>query len=214
LDTTGLSSVGLGITGLSAKDIITLIVAFAAFIISSLTYYYNVIKKADIKIVVGDLLMLNYFDEGKVNIGLNLTCFNEGARPGALVKLTGKILSLDNNKSSELYWQCFIQSMNAGERGKNFKPWVDFAGWPETIVAPGHSAVVRGIGFKTNDRFDLVKGDYKLLISGLEGSDLRELPEAECEFKIASHEEQFLRHMCVANSEGITEHMLFLFNRK
>lgn len=195
---------------METKDVATLLVSLLALGVSGGTWYFNVLKKAALKVVAGDEVSLHYLHDGKLLFTSNFAVFNEGARAGALLRLSGTISSSSEARTSDFRWRSFTESKNIGNPGEAVQRVTNFKKWAQTIAISGHSAVVEGIACVTENPFELTKGDYVVEFTGMVGPKRRELPQGRYAFHVTSEGAQFLIERGTANSEGVVSAMLRL----
>jgi hypothetical protein len=189
-------------------SIIGLVTSLLAFAVSAAAFYFNLLRKADLEIVVGDSISFSADQEGYLQLVAEFTLINKGALPGALVRLQGSISTKDGSRVAGLRWDAFIDSKDIGKPGETFKPYQVYAGSAEAISLPGRSTVSEGISLLTEDSFDLVEGDYVIDFVGLEGPKRRALPKVQYSIHLSSQQVQYLREKCTANAEGVFEDSL------
>jgi hypothetical protein len=68
-------------------DLITVVLALAAFGLSVINFYLTQVKRAHIQIIAGDYLNIGHFEEGHLNITLPLIFINHGGRIGIVTRI-------------------------------------------------------------------------------------------------------------------------------
>lgn len=135
---------------MNSTTILPLLITLAALVVSTLTFYFNFFRKADLELFPGEL-MLTYEPNYSLRLHSNFTLFNSGALPGALIYLEGTISSASGDNEAGFRWLNFTQSLSISEPGEEVKPWLTFSGWVEPVTIPGRSATVKGILLYTTE---------------------------------------------------------------
>jgi hypothetical protein len=191
-------------------SIFSLVTSFLAFAVSAAAFYFNLLKKADLELIVGDSINLSTDQDGFLQLVAQFTLINNGALPGALVKLMGNISNKDRSRTTTFSWDTFIEMKDIGKPGETFKPYQVYAGVADTISLPGRATVTKAITLLAEDSFDLVEGDYVIEFVGLEGPKRRALPKVDYPIHVTSEDVRYLREKGTANSEGVFEDTLRL----
>lgn len=168
------------------SDVLPLLVSLAAFSVSAYTFYHGVVKPAGLGIDLGKWMSLYYTHDYKLRFTCTFNVFNIGARTGALVGLQSTINSQSEARSSTAGWRSFTYDEDIGKPGETFNPAIRFKRWADTVVVPGHSAVVESISFETEDSFRLREGHYDVVFTGVAGLKRRELRRVRKSFYIPS----------------------------
>lgn len=188
----------------------SLIISILAFAVSAVTFYVNLLKRADLDLVVGDSMGFAREHDGVLLLMTKFTVINKGALPGALVRMLGSISTKDGSRKTNLLWNYFIEHKDVGKEGETFIPWHTYAGPADVISLPGRATVTKGIQLITEDSFDLTEGDYVIEFVGLEGPKRRESRRVSLPVHVSSEAAQYLREECTADPEGDFDNSLRL----
>lgn len=134
----------------------------AALVISSLTLYLTCLRAPRLRPVLGDLLLLHYTPDGHLQLAPELTIFNTGARPGAVVKVTGKISHIGGDSEALLHWVSFQELTPGARPGERNLPYTTFAGHPHTLVIGQSEATSKRVGMICERQLRLLPGSYRL----------------------------------------------------
>jgi hypothetical protein len=207
---------------MTLNDMFTLFIAGLALLLSLATFVFTIVTGPRLNVLIGDVIMLHYSARFNLFVHSNFTFFNEGAQPGALVELSGTILTADKRRSEDLRWIGFEKNEYIEEPGKAYRLFTKPLVMPQTIIVSGRAAggggaETMGICLVTLKPFELpVKADkdevesYRLKLRGLIGPKLRRWCTTEVILQISSDYAQFLRDECMASESGPYEHSLIL----
>lgn len=87
------------------KDKLTLIFSVAGAVISLVTLYLTVLRPAEIKVFLGDFLIVRFTWDDYVFIAPEVGLYNAGAKVGTVSKISGSLVSLDADRSVVLNWK-------------------------------------------------------------------------------------------------------------
>jgi hypothetical protein len=176
--------------GLEGKDQLFLAIASLALavsvvsaFISGRTLHYNVLKRPQLRMIIGDRLGLMY--ETKPDLKGDIRCpptslymdiviLNDGAKHGALLGLSGTISRkgdtsgrMSGQTSTGFVWHMFVEAKNLAAPSEPFRPMQEFAGWTTSLAIPGHGSVTKAIRFRTEGQsIELTEGEYDVKLSG------------------------------------------------
>ncbi len=145
--------------------LISLIVSALAFVTSLLTYVYTVALGPRLEILFGENIWLHYTEDYKLCIMSYFVFFNGGARPGAIVNLSGTLYPFPAGVETNIRWSLF---------GKDIDIQPDQWGYAFTPESSPHSLIVDGRGnggitmrsieLQSDDTYQLQPGTYRLTI--------------------------------------------------
>lgn len=148
---------------MNKKDVLTVIISFLAFIVAATTFYFNLLKRPKLSLMIGETIGLFYDPDYRLYFDMDIVIHNDGARHGVLVKLTGTISQkgsgesgLDKLATHKFKWYKFVEAKDVAEKGEPFTPRKVFAGWVMPVDVAGHEAIVRQITFRTEDECTLL----------------------------------------------------------
>ena len=138
------------------------VLSAAALLISCLTMYLTCLRAPRFRPFLGDLLLLHYTPDGHLQLIPELTIFNTGARPGAVVKITGKISHIGGDSEAMLHWSSFEQLTPGARPGERNLPYTRFAAHPHTLVIARSEAASKRVGMICERQLRLLPGSYRL----------------------------------------------------
>jgi hypothetical protein len=139
-----------------------IVLSGAALLVSCLTLYLTCLRAPRLRPFLGDLLLLHYTPDGHLMLAPELTIFNTGARPGAVVKITGKISHVGGDSEAMLHWASF-EKLSPGTRcGERNLPYTRFASHPHTLVVGRSEAASKRVGMICERQLRLLPGSYRL----------------------------------------------------
>ena len=141
-----------------------LVLSGTALLISSLTLYLTCLRAPRLRPMLGDLLLLHYTPDGHLQVAPELTIFNTGARPGAVVKVTGKISHVGGDTEALLHWISFQELTPGARPGERNLPYTTFAGHPQTLVIGRSEAASKRVAMICERQLRLLPGSYRLEI--------------------------------------------------
>ena len=139
-----------------------IVLSGGALLVSLLTLYLTCLRTARLRPFLGDLLLMHYTPDGHLHLAPELTIFNSGARPGAVVRVTGKISHIGGDSEATLHWSCFQELTPGARPGERNLPYTTFVGHPHTLVVGRGEATSKRVGLICESRLRLLPGSYRL----------------------------------------------------
>jgi hypothetical protein len=173
---------------LGGKDVAPVVVSVFAFILSIVsaivslaTFYFGVYKRPHLNLLTGSNSLLGYRSGHKVAFDLDLVIFNEGARAGSIVELSGTISregddGHESSQSAAFEWDLFMVNTNIARPGKPSRPSLYTEGRVVPLHVPPHAAIARQIRFCTKVPLRLRDGGYRVELVGAAHPRRRKAP--------------------------------------
>jgi hypothetical protein len=179
------------VTALSRSGGWPLFLSGAAFLFSLLTLYLTCLRAPSLQPFLGDLLLMHYTPDGHLQLSPELTIFNNGARVGALVKITGKISHVGGDSESRLHWTSIQEMTNGARPGERNLPYTNFTAHPQAVVVARSEAVSKRVGLISERKLRLLPGTHKLEITLHTGPKGRSRVTVKRTLEISREEERW-----------------------
>jgi hypothetical protein len=194
-----------------AKDVITLLIAVAAFLTASTNVWVAYIRPRRLKCDLADTLRIFYSSRPQhiLRFLVDVFAINTGAKPGVISRMAIEI-SGSNNKSTVLRWREIMKNEDIADAGEPRKVWTRFVGFASAVLVPKYDAKLVEAVFLADENFDLVEGvTYRFrLLYWLAGKE-KCFRGGERQLAITPSIFKFLETRATANQIGITERLLF-----
>ena len=168
-----------------------LVLSGAAFFVSLATLYLTCLRAPRLQPFLGDLLLVHYTPDGHLHLCPEITIFNSGARPGALIKITGKISQVGGDTQSKLHWISFEDLTYAARPGERNLPFSTFTAHPQSLVVGKSEAVSKRIGLLSERKLRLLPGTHRLEITLHSGPRGRSRVKLKRTLEISREEERW-----------------------
>ncbi len=163
----------------------------AALVVSVLTLYLTCLRAPRLQPLLGDLLLVHYTPDGHLSLCPELTIFNSGARPGALVKITGKISHVGGDTQSPLHWTSIYELTNSSRPGERNLPYSTYCGHPQSVVIARSEGMSKRVGLLSERKLRLLPGSHRLEITLHTGARGRKRVTVKRMLEISREEERW-----------------------
>jgi hypothetical protein len=123
-------------SGWQPRDTVTAVLSVGGIVISIVTLYLTILRPPDLKVFLGDFLILRLTWDETILIAPEVAIYNSGAKAGAVFKIVGLFSSKDSDRDVRLTWRAVWKAKNIAAPGEKIKLFWDFASFPEIIVVP------------------------------------------------------------------------------
>jgi hypothetical protein len=194
-----------------AKDLITLLIAGAAFLTASTNVWVAYLRPRRLKCDLTDTLRISYSSRPQhlLRFLVDVFAINTGAKPGVISRMAIEISS-SNDKSTVLRWREIMKNEDIAGRGKPRKVWTRFEGFASAILVPKYDARLVEAVFLADHNFDLVEGvTYRFRLLYWLAGRKKCFRGGERQLAITPSIFKFLETRATADERGITERLLF-----
>jgi hypothetical protein len=197
-----------------AKDLITLLIASAAFLTAATNVWVAYIRPRKLKCELSDTLRISYSrrPEHLLRFLIDVFAVNTGAKPGVISRMAIEIRCREKkDETTILRWRELIQNEDIANKGEPRKIWTKFVGFASAILVPKYDARLVEASFLADSSFNLKEeGIYTFqLLYWLNGKQ-KCFRGAEKELTVTKEIFGFLETKATATEKGITERLLFM----
>jgi hypothetical protein len=196
-----------------AKDLITLLIALAAFLTAATNVWVAYIRPRRLKCELSNTLRVFYSQrpDHLLRFLIDVVAINTGARPGVITGMAIHIVcATDRSKEMLVRWREILTNENIAEKGEARKISTKFLGFASAVLVPKYDARLIEAAFYADRNYDLQEGlayNFRLLYWLDNKNEC--FRGTEKNLTITTNIFKFLESKATANEKGITERLLF-----
>jgi hypothetical protein len=194
-----------------AKDLVTLLIAVAAFLTAATNVWVAYIRPRRLKCDLADTLRISYSSRPQhlLRFLVDVFAINTGAKPGVVSRMAIEV-SGPNGNSTVLRWREITKNEDTAGAGEPRRVWTRFGGFASAVLVPKYDAKLVEAVFLADQTFDLVEGvTYRFrLLYWLAGKE-KCFRGGERQLAISPSIFKFLETRATADQTGVVERLLF-----
>ncbi|ADV84621.1 hypothetical protein [Terriglobus saanensis] len=139
----------------------TQVLSASALAVSIGNLYYSVFRKGTLMIKFGEVLQLQMFDDSRIRITPEVAIYNPGSKTAVIKQMEFEVLRIADDRREPLIWTENVTTIFVEEdRRRDTR----FESFPSTWFIPGEEAVSKRVAIETLHAFDILPGDYDVIV--------------------------------------------------
>jgi hypothetical protein len=196
---------------LQAKDIITAVIALAAFFTALTSVWVAYLRPRKFDCELGPVIRFGYGpnSDHRLIVRGDVVITNVGARPGILTRMAIRISY--GSQNTDLHWSEVLKTENIAGKGEPRKLWTDFAAFASLIPVPRYDSKLVEAGFWSGHPTTLLPNvPYNFQLRYETAGSRKVRHGAMQKFTLSQEACSFLDAHCTGDERGIREKHLEL----
>lgn len=170
-------------------------ISLAALFISLATAYFSFFRGAKLQHELGDVLLIRLPSDNKPVLMPELALFNTGARVGVVTKITADIVSITDNRKTNLVWSAnaVTEYKAPASPSDNSGTFTRFDSFPHVLFVSKAEAVIKRLVLNGENTYDLTAGDFDLTLTIRTTSKIDHVLTLRRTFRLRTQDIEFLR---------------------
>jgi hypothetical protein len=186
------------------------VLSVMALSVSLANAYFTFFRKARLKVRLGETLLLQVSENGRLRISPELALHNPGATLGVVHEISCELRKIADDSRERMVWE---ESLATVFRDENRRRDTRFESFPGVLFVPKGEALIKRLQLSTEHPYEISEGDYELSVAVRSDGTAEKETGITTRLRLMAVDVKFLKENQLGPENTLRRILLFFFRR-